>query len=342
MKRIDSDILDEVVRRAKAGSDFDMKNEHATLILKLARIPRKNLELPQYEIIKSRILHRIAEMRPVKKLGIKKAWNYFSQAFKIGGAIAAVGLILTSLAVGTAVAALQSAPGDSIYPLKKVAENIQLKLIQDESGKADLQLKFATTRLEELQEILAKQQTGEISEDEALKAADKTVQELKTTATAAASSAANVTTPKSTTVNKLADLNQKLRTAAIQSEGTIKVELEKTLETTEISKELAIKNLERAGIKLEENNPIILDEVNQVTAHGNLVAVTETSVSIGTAKFFLTKDTKFNNTTLKNLKVGMLIDITGEIKDNKTYALEISVAKETEPQKSDTNAPYAP
>lgn len=72
---------------------------------------------------------------------------------------ASVGILTLA---GTAFAANDSKPGDVFFPVKKIAEQIQVKLATTEEGKAKLQTKFAEKRLSELAEInsLAKNIAG--------------------------------------------------------------------------------------------------------------------------------------------------------------------------------------
>ncbi|MBX4191518.1 MAG: hypothetical protein KW804_01825 [Candidatus Doudnabacteria bacterium] len=267
--------------------------------------------------IRNQILDRIAI--PVES-GFMTRASAFAPFLRLGAGVMASLLIVVSLTLGVAVAALDSVPGSSIYPLKKIVENIQLKLTPSDE-KSALQLKFASNRVDELQEVLEQKQEGKISAEEADKIIVSTVKDIQKTTAAAVNN-----NPRSkTVVNKLADISNKLKAASVQTEGQVKIDLEKALEDTKISQEEAIKNLEKAGLKVEASPLTISDTI---TASGKLTAVTIDSASIGTAKFLLTKDTKFVGLEAKDLKAGMLVDIKGEIKDNKSYALQITKVAE--------------
>lgn len=205
--------------------------------------------------IRNQILDRISIPQVVEKTG----WNvsvYFPY-IRIASGVLASFFIVASFALATAVAALQSVPGSAIYPLKKIVENIELKLAPDDQ-KTALQLKFANNRADELQVVLEQKQEGKISEQEAEAIIASTVKDLQKTAAAAVNS--NKTSAKPTTIaNKLADISNKLRAAAVQTEGQVKIDLEKAIESTRISQEEAIKNLEQAGLKVE-NLPIIIED----------------------------------------------------------------------------------
>jgi hypothetical protein len=123
-------------------------------------------------------------------------------------------------------------------------------------------------------------------------------------------------------VDKLADLSSQIQSASTQTDGEAKVELEKAAANTQVSQKDAIKNMENAGLQVE-NKPITIPDA--VLASGKLTSVTSTSVSIGTAKFLLSDTTEYVGLTATDLTAGLVVDIEGAIKDNKTYAVKISL-----------------
>lgn len=307
---------------------MEIRDEQIEKLLK--SISRTQVPPFNFARIRNQILDRIAIPQEAKS-GFLVKLNAFIPYLRVGGSIMASLLIVVSLTLATAVAALQSTPGSAIYPLKKIVENIELRLTPADQ-KANLQLRFAGNRADELQEVLAQNQEGKISDEETQAIIASTVKDLQKTAAAAIT--ANKSQPKTNAlVNKLADISNKLRAASVQSDGQLKIELEKALESTKISQEEAIKNLEQAGLKVE-NAPIAIDD--SITASGKLTAVTLDSISIGTAKFLVTKDTKFTGLEAKDLKAGILVDIKGQIKDNKSYAIQITKVIET---KTELTAP---
>ncbi|MFC4058658.1 DUF5667 domain-containing protein [Planomonospora corallina] len=56
--------------------------------------------------------------------------------------------------VGTGLAIYRSVPGDVFYPLKRAAENTLLQLSTDEAERADRSLQSASTRADEVEELL--------------------------------------------------------------------------------------------------------------------------------------------------------------------------------------------
>ena len=154
-----------------------------------------------------------------------------------------------------------------------------------------------------------------------------TVENLQKTTNAAvsASTKAKSTQQKVALLTKLVEQSAVLQSAKIESEGEVKLELEKAIENTRISREEAIANIERAGLKVEAT-PIVVEEIevpSKVTANGKLTAVSDHSLSVGTAKFTVTKDTVYVNAEEKELKVGDVVEITGEVVEDETYAIKI-------------------
>ncbi len=293
------------------------------VVTDITKIPKTRIPNFNFNRVRNQVLGRIKAQKTIQEKTFMGRILSLAPYFRLGLGITATFLIVVSLTLGTAVAALDSVPGSAIYPLKKVVENIQLKLTPNDQ-KANLQLKFATNRINELEEVLEKNQEGKLSDQETSDIVATTVKDLQKNTTAASSSK-NKT--KSTAVaNKLADISNKLRAATVVSDGQIKIELQKALEATKISEEEAISNLEKAGLKVE-NSPIEIND--SIKASGKLTTVTADSVSIGTAKFLLTSNTKYTNLTAKDIKAGLIVDIIGEIKDNKSYAIEIILTSET-------------
>jgi hypothetical protein len=263
---------------------------------------------------------------------------------RVGSGIIGSVLIISSLAIGTAVTALESVPGQPIYPVKKLVENVQMQLASGETEKANLQIKFANNRLEELEIVLEKNKQGKISEEQVQKVVEKTIQDVAQTTNTISQKNSEPTAenPPVQLLAKIVDLSNKqtalLQTATIHSEGQVKINLEKALVESKVTQEKAIENIEKAGLKVE-GNPITIEETtketaNQVSAKGKLTQVTTTGLNIGTARFLLTNDTKFVNIIEpEELKIDQIVEIKGEIKDGKTYALTVTVEKaKAEPQ----------
>ncbi|OGE83695.1 MAG: hypothetical protein A3B10_04550 [Candidatus Doudnabacteria bacterium RIFCSPLOWO2_01_FULL_44_21] len=321
--------IDEMTKAVEQSLDLSAWKKNRkfssllTLITTLHNMPKKKIEGLNLLRIRNQILDRIA----VPQTESQPGWLTALMPRIIGLGIAGLGtlLIVASLGLGTAVAALQSIPGQTIYPLKKVVENIQLKLTPSDQ-KASLQLTFADNRIDELQQVLDQNAEGKISDEETAAIVSLAVKNFEKNTLAAVKAA--VQQPK--VVNRLSDISSKLKTASIQTDGQVKIEIEKALQVALISQDEAIKNLEEAGIVVEDQ-PIIIPLPDQVTASGQVTATTETSININTAKFLLNVETVYVNLKATDLKIGLIVDIEGLVKDGKTYATKITlVATATE------------
>lgn len=299
------------------------------LITTLRTLPKARIASPDLMRVKNQILDRISV--PVATGSRVSYLLNFSKLLRVGAIAMASLVVFMGSVAGVAAAALNSTPGQAFYPLKKVAENLELKLA-DDNQKAVLQMQFANNRMDEIQTVLAKKEAGELSEEQTQQLLAGPVRDLQKTTSAAAKAA--TTSPK--VVSKLADLSTQLRAASIQSEGSVKAEIEKAIETTQVSHDEAIQNLENAGMQVE-GAPLEISD--SVSASGKLTAVSATTVSIGTAKFLITKDTKYVNFTAADMDVDQVVDIEAIIKDNKTYAQKITLISEAKLPVSPTPTP---
>lgn len=343
-------IIDEIANRLKQGRDityWQTRNQFVpitNLLMKLTSFPKSKIPQPNLSRIKNQVLDRIAVPKEFESSTSRSGmFASIPQFLKFASGFVGALLILVSLGIGTAVAALQSQPGQPMYPMKKVVENLELRFTTDPAAKANLQIQFATNRLDELTTVLEKNQSGEISSAEAQKLVTKAVSDLQKSTAAAMNSPQ---TKKASTLNKLVDLSNKqvavlqplLSAASVSNEGEVKIVLEQALETSIVSRDQAIKNIENAGLIVEDQPIVDATTTSKVTAKGKITSLTTDTVSIGTAKFLLTKETQY--VTIKNtdLKLDLAVQITGEVRDDKkTYALTISLV-ETD-TKTDTTSP---
>ncbi|GAA3443603.1 DUF5667 domain-containing protein [Planomonospora venezuelensis] len=61
---------------------------------------------------------------------------------------------LATAMVAAGLATYRSVPGDTLYPLKRAAENTMLRLSADDAERADRELSSASTRADEVEELL--------------------------------------------------------------------------------------------------------------------------------------------------------------------------------------------
>jgi hypothetical protein len=340
--------LDELISRVKKHGDFSSfqkspeDNGTVNLVSIIANIPKARIPQPDLARVRSKILDRIS-LPSEKETGFAFL-QYVPRFIRVGSVVMGGLMILVSMTVGTAVAAMESVPGQKIYPVKKIVESVQLKLATSEEEKTELQIKFANNRVEEMEAILQKQKEGKVSEAQVQKVVANTAKDIEKTTQAVAEQSKN--DPKSAVVDKMVSLSNKqttlIQAAQVESEGEVKIQLDKALVDSKTSMEKAIENIEKAGLVVENRPIILMDEPkteNTVTAEGKLTAVSSTSLSIGTAQFLLTKDTEYVNIKLTDLKVDVIVKISGEIKEKKTYAAKVTKIEVQPTEKPADNEP---
>lgn len=332
-------LIDEMANRVQHGRDISHAQTNPTLapfanlMVKLSSFPKSILPKANFNAIRNQVLDKISIPADLEVMTDRASfWSTIPYIVRMSAGMIGTLLIIISLGIGTAVAALQSVPGDAIYPLKKVVENIELNLTTDRNAKANLQIQFANNRLDELTQVLEKNQAGEFTGPQAQKIVADTINDLRETTAAALSATSKSNNPKVSTLTKIVDLSNKqvavlkplLSAATIRNEGEVKIVLQQALETSIDSKQQAIKNIEDTGAEVTDstaNTPTS----NKVDANGKITTITLDSVSIGTSKFLLTKDTQYIGIKPTDLKVDVAITISGEVQDDKkTYALIIS------------------
>ena len=90
-------------------------------------------------------------MRLPSQPGARYVWyTGWAKALAI---VAAVVLIISAAGTGTAYAAQSSLPGDTLYSIKLGTEQLQRIITLDDTAEIELELKFASTRLDELEEL---------------------------------------------------------------------------------------------------------------------------------------------------------------------------------------------
>lgn len=335
--------LDELIRRMQQHGDISSWKKHPentgsiNLVAILSNIPKANPPKADLMRIRNKVLDRISlpyesDEKSLLNLGF---WQALPRFVRLTGGIVGAFTIMLSLTLGTAAAALESLPGQTIYPIKKIVENVQLRLASSEDEKTSLQIKFANNRVDELETILQRQKSGEASDEEVRKVVENTMKDVQKTTESITTQ--NPTDPQVALLNKVVSLSAKqtavIQAAQVDSEGDVKQELEKALESSKITTEQAIDNIEKVGLVVEDDFMVLdgNDGKDSIVAEGALTTVTNSSITIGTAEFLLTNDTEYVNITSVELKRDLPVKITGEVRDKKTYATKIEAVITPEP-----------
>lgn len=340
--------LDELINRLKNNSDVSnyLKDPESSgsvnLVSLLTNIPKAQIPQPNLLRVRNKILDRISVPAQLSSEGFASGFKaYLPRFIRITSGIVGAFTIVLGLTLGTAVAALESIPGQAIYPIKKMVEKVQLQLADTEEQRTNLQIKFANIRLDELETVLQKQKEGKISPEEVQIVVANTVKDIETTSqTVAEQSKDEPNVNLLTKIVTLTDKQAAVINANLESESAITVDLQKALESSKTTKELAIENIERAGMVVEADPLLIITEApkndNIVTAEGKITSIPNGMISIGTVQFLLTEETKYDNIKPEELAVDLIVKITGEIRSDRTYATEIELVSKPEVKGEDT------
>src|SRR3990167_9258752 len=89
-----------------------------------------------------------------------------------------IGIIIAVVLLGggaTIVASDSASPGDFLFPVDRAVEEIRLAMASDET---ELRLKFAEERVEDLEEIIAEEETNDTDGDEDVDVSDDAVDDI--------------------------------------------------------------------------------------------------------------------------------------------------------------------
>jgi hypothetical protein len=127
------------------------------MALNIQKPPVLQLDSSYKQTARARLLQEIraagqktpSSFRDVFSFGIPSRFVWARAAVTI----LVVVVLLSTLTTGTAYAAQSSLPGDFLYPVKTVTEDARLLIADGNAAKAELNLKFAQTRLEEMSKL---------------------------------------------------------------------------------------------------------------------------------------------------------------------------------------------
>lgn len=184
-------ILDECAAYLKLGYsvNFCLKKYPKTKSLKQPLTTVKAaLQIPKKSIVldKNSVWNKISEKISNKKEDFFKLFGKNSQfgvlklAFSKNMLAIITIVMMISLLNSTAVAAQNSIPGETLYPIKRTVEKIQLTLTLNEVKKTEVRIKHAENRLTEVKAIIEKPTVPSdmAAEDQKAKAIESTITEL--------------------------------------------------------------------------------------------------------------------------------------------------------------------
>ncbi|MDD5037746.1 MAG: DUF5667 domain-containing protein [Dehalococcoidales bacterium] len=130
------------------------------MVLSIQKPPVLNLDSNYKQVARARLLQQIRGSKQKKARPFTDIFSFgLPQQFvwaRVAVSVLTVVILLSTLAGGTAYAAQSSIPGDLLYPVKIGTEDARLLIAGDSIAKAELNLKFANTRLIEMSKLSAK------------------------------------------------------------------------------------------------------------------------------------------------------------------------------------------
>ncbi len=127
------------------------------MALNIQEPPAKKLDNGYKQAAKAKLLQQIRTAKQKKRRSFVDVFSFgipsqFAWA-RVAVSVLIVVVLLSTLTTGTAFAAQSSLPGDMLYPVKTVTEDVRLLMADGSVAKAELNLKFAQTRLEEMSKL---------------------------------------------------------------------------------------------------------------------------------------------------------------------------------------------
>jgi hypothetical protein len=298
------------------------KNELAPLL----DISSVFLSMPK-NIVPTPLMQRKYAAAPAKRLWL--AWLHVS---KFAGASAALMLLVSALSV-TAYQTLKSTPGNTLFPLKKQAENLQLILASSQTQKATLQVAIAQERLSDAQQIFSDptsntaQKTAAINELSAQTAS--AVAEVNTVAVADPKSVDSP--PLLSSLDSITKQQQTLL-SAIKPDSQIKTAQNSALAAlgSDTAKISAIKQTIAVATDDQEALAKLSSDPNSVAAFGLISKATSTQVTVEQITFNITPQTTIhdeagNSLLPTNLQNGDKASVVGEKNNSQLFAQQIFV-----------------
>jgi hypothetical protein len=177
-------------------------------------------------------------------------------------AILVVLAVLLFAGIGiTSVAAQSSIPGDALYPVKTTIEQTRLGLAQDAGNRAQMRMSFAEQRLEEISQLIKEGRYREISPAVLAFETDinNAILELETVAKGDPARAARLALDITSALTRY---GQTLTTMAAAAPDSVKSEVFRALDTTQIAGSLEMPSGDDNGNDNINNNDNGNDQVN--------------------------------------------------------------------------------
>lgn len=243
----------------------------------------------------------------------QKVWLPFLHISRFAAGSTAFILLLALFSAG-AVQAFKSTPGQTLFSVKRTAENVRLIFVMSDSAKAELQLKYATSRLTEAESILKNPSRNKEQEIAAF-------EELKNQTQIAAESLKQVAISKPLEsknlplANQLEDLAKK-QTELIQKNSSedadVKLAVSGAKDASKLAANQATQIKNYLAVAGTAQDPVALADLsvdpNAVIVLGNITKFEKSQIIVEKTTFQISSETqiqdssgnKLENNSLKN------------------------------------------
>jgi hypothetical protein len=251
----------------------------------------------------------------------------------LSGATLAVGLMLT------AVLAVNSEPGSPLAHYKNQGQAIRLKLVTNQSDRANLQLQYAVTRLEETQSVLADSHTS----------AEQKVAALSELATQTQTTVENVkkvaiAQNDSKLLAKLEDITaQQTKVITTSTDPAVKTAADSALKATEEGSK-TIAEAKRLVAAANEAAAVQLEPVT-TTLSGTLVKISETEITVDKSAIVINEETEIidsKGTAKPTLKVGQQITVVAVQNGDILVAQQVTIVTQPVVKRPEVTKPTKP
>jgi hypothetical protein len=323
------EILANCIEEIRSGKSTveDCVNRYPALGKELRSLLEIAAALKTVEVIpspefKERVKgHLFEEIRnsPVKISRPLWTWHEMKPAKAL--ALVLIGVLILVLAGGgTVYAAQSSVPGDALYPVKTGVENIQLAVTPGAVAKAQLHLKLAQRRINEVtQQVKMNHGVNAQALEAITRQYDAALKELsKSSNTAAVNNTLSRLSIKS--LDQELELEQVLPKASQVSQPI----LQQIIDVTRRGNTIA--QIAYANHDFLEQQPSITDETldaGQFTIEGTLLSIQDKNWNIGGTVI------ENVNSSGKAPAIGSQVKLQGLVKDNNAFISNIEVSKNT-------------
>ncbi len=314
-------ILDEAIKRMQKGENVsaivsDYPEDMRDSLYNLLSVAKQACDLPKLPY-PSPIKRRLYLDVPQQNISIFRFFYFIRRAYPI-----ALVLVLTTF-TGTVSAAMQSLPGDKLFPVKKAFQSAEIKLAQNPERKAKLELNLAEQRLEEVQTVIARTENAEVQVQALGELSKQTEVALEKIKAIAGSDGVASNPDLVTKAEEITEKNKKL--IAVANPKAVGAANEKAIahdNTIASIKQIIATAQEAVAASLSTSKISITSTIDGIKSKSLLVEKNTFEVNEDET---IILDDKGKKIVLADLNLNDTISIEGEIKDKSTVARKITL-----------------